>query len=379
MSAKSDRRKADSKRPKRQGTFKARCADFGVDYWRALKRRQNGMPDEKIFSLEYVRADREINPIVVAGTTYPNMEAACRSLDPIASPTTIKRWIASGMSSEQAFDRMPNPGIAAGFIYLVRHLDTGVLYVGQTVQTIERRWDYHQQQARQRGGVKNEQSLHQAIRAHGAKAFEIRPIDQGISKIDLGARERYWIKKLETMVPDGFNILEGGESGGSSKVPAVVDSIPFPGRREAAEYIAASRGISFQAAKKRLAKGRIDVPTPSRPGHSVVKTKAYKAWDHIMHGATKPGAKDYIEGMTVYEGWRNSQDFIAGVGQPPHHDMAFIRLDKSKGFFPENCVWAFKSEAASRAASSHLPSCDIDDPTREKPTDFPLQISRNYR
>ncbi|MEY8095821.1 GIY-YIG nuclease family protein [Falsihalocynthiibacter sp. S25ZX9] len=359
MGRKSGKGTADSKRPLREGTFKARCADHGVDYWCALKRRQNGMPEEKIFSLENLRAVREVNPILVAGKTYPNMEAACRILNPIASPTTIMRWIAAGMSPEEAFDRMPNPGMAAGFIYLVRHLDSGVLYVGQTVQTIDRRWEYHQQQARQEGGVKNEGSLHQAIRVHGAGAFEIRPIDQGTSKINLGARERYWIMRLRTMVPDGFNILEGGESGGSSKVPTEVDSIPFPGRREAAEYISASRQISFQAAKKRLSNGRIDVPTPSRPGQSVVKTKAYKAWDHIIHGATKPGTKDYIEGIKVYEGWRKSQAFIADVGQPPHHNMAFVRLDKSKGFFPENCVWANKSEAASRAARSHLPPGDL--------------------
>ena len=163
------------------GTFKDKCKELGVDYWRALKRRQAGMPEEKIFEKDCVRRLQEVNPITVFGVRYPNLEEATRSLKPPSSDATIARWIKRGMTPEEAFERIPNPGYADGIIYLATCLPTGKQYVGLTIQTLERRWKYHVEQANAQH-IKSDTSFHHAIRTYGVDAFKIEQIDQGTTK-----------------------------------------------------------------------------------------------------------------------------------------------------------------------------------------------------
>jgi hypothetical protein len=194
--------------------------------------------------------------------------------------------------------------------------------------------------------IKSEESLHAAIRKYGAEAFVIEVIDNGTTKKDLETKEREWIKKLNTLVPHGYNISTGGVSGGSHKKPTTIDDIRFDSVQQAAQYVAESRNISIEAAEKRIYTGRIDVKKPAKPGQSLVKTKAYKAWSRIVHSALNPNSKDYIPDLTIDESWRDFNNFFQDVGNPLEKKMAFTRLDKSKGFYPNNCAWLTKSEAS---------------------------------
>ncbi len=95
-----------------------------------------------------------------------------------------------------------------------------------------------------------------------------------------------------------------------------------------------------------LLRCNVDVKKPAKPGQSLVNTKAYKAWSRIVHGALNPNSKEYIPDLAIDENWRNFNNFFQDVGNPPKQGMAFTRLDKSKGFFPNNCAWLTKSEAS---------------------------------
>lgn len=333
-------------------TFKALCKEHGVDYWRALKRRQAGMPEAKIFEPDYVRGLKETkSTVVVRGTRYPNLLAACAVLEPVASPATIERWIAKGMSPDEAFERVPNPGYRRGIIYCVTHKDSGKRYIGLTVQSLERRWRFHLEQAAA-GCIKTERSLHAAIREFGAHAFDVIQVDQGHTKVDLEARERRWIKELGTMAPSGFNLDPGGVSGGSSAKPTRYGELTFRSAHEAALHVANVKGIGYEAAKKRISVGRIDVRKPAKPGDSLVKSKIYKTWSNIVHASTNPVSKDYIPGATVCEVWLDFHAFHADVGDAPD-GMCFTRKDKTKPFTPENCMWMTKSEA-SKLNAAHM-------------------------
>ncbi len=304
------------------------------------------MSDEKIFDAGLVRGEKETSSALVAyGISYPNIEAACRALLPTANSTTIGRWIRGGMAPEEAFERVPNPGYASGQIYLVTHIASGKQYVGLTIQTLERRWTYHLQQARA-SHIKGEDSLHAAIREYGAGAFNIVQIDTGTTKVDLEKKERFWINQKGTLLPAGYNISSGGVSGGSNRKPVTFDGQRFSSVGAAIEYISQTRRISIDAAKARVRFNRVDTKTPAKKGESLVKTQAYKAWSRIIHGALNPKSKDHISGMTVFEQWREFGAFLKDVGHPGEQGMAFTRLDKSKGFTPENCAWRTKSESS---------------------------------
>ncbi len=327
------------------GSFKEKCLEKGINYHRALKRLQAGLSDEKIFSDGYIRNKREINKIVVFDEEFPNIEEAVRVLNSPATPTTIKRWLNQGMTPEEAFERIPNPGYADGIIYLITNKINNKLYIGLTIQTIDRRWKYHQEQARA-NHIKSEESLHAAIREFGAEKFTIEQVDSGTTKKDLEKKEREWIKKMNSLVPIGYNISTGGISGGSNSKPTIIDKVKFKSVKEAAEYISKTRNISYEAAKGRIRFGRIDVKTPSKPGESHVKSKLYKTWSSIVHTRTNPKSKDYNQNILLYSKWKDFEGFKEDLREPENKDMVFKRIDQSVGFFPDNCKWMTKSDAS---------------------------------
>lgn len=337
---------------RKAGTFKQQCKGLGINYWRALKRRQAGMSMDRIFSEGCVRGSREVGRVTVHEVTYPNIEEAVRILNPPASSATIARWIEAGILAEEAFSRVPNPGYGEGIVYVVTHKEIGKRYVGITIQSLERRWEYHLIQAKA-GHIKNKQSLHAAIRKFGASKFTIEKIDTGNSKGSLEAKERRWIKKLGTMVPNGYNISTGGTSGGANSRPVELDGINFPSVKAATAYVAETREISLHAAKARILKGRVNAKKPAKPGESLVKTPAYKVWSRLLHAVVNPKSKDYIAGIEIFEAWKDFDLFLADNGQPPAKGMAFARLDKTVGFLPGNCEWMTKSKA-SKINAAHM-------------------------
>lgn len=326
-------------------SFKAECQIRGSGYWRALKRREAGMSSEQILSADLLRSERRVNPVTVNGVTYPNLEEAARILKPPASTQTVARWIKSGMTPEEAFARVPNPGYANGVIYLIEHLTTGRKYVGLTIVFVTERWRQHVEHA-MAGHIKNLDSLHAAIREHGAHEFRMTVIDTGTTKLDLERKERYWIAKLGTLAPNGFNICPGGGSGGAMGYINFLDGNRFTTKRERAAYLATKHGISFEAARGRVRSGREDVAAPSKPGHAICKTPAYKAWSRIVHCATNPNSKDFMPGVPLHPDWTQFQRFLRDVGQPIEKGQVLARLDKSKGFTPDNCRWMNKSDAS---------------------------------
>lgn len=334
-----------SSRIKYKKSFKAECEEAGIDYWRALKRREAGMPYEQIFSESYLRSERVINEITAFGISYPNLEAAVRALDPPATSTTIARWLKSGMSPEKAFTSIPSPGYANGTVYLIEHKPSGKKYVGITIVKLEERWQRHCEQAA-RGLINNPHSLHAAIRQYGHDQFHIQNIDNGTTKDGLEELERYWISKLNTLTPHGFNISAGGCSGGSCGLATTIGGITFPTRRLGAEYLAKTRRISIDAAKARIRTGRINVNSPPKLGEGLSKTPAYKSWSRLVHGLLNPNSKSYIKDINMHTPWWTFSKFLADVGQPSQAGMALSRIDKTQGFVPNNLRWMTKSDSS---------------------------------
>ena len=113
-----------------------------------------------------------------------------------------------------------------GVIYCVTNTVNLKKYIGQTVQSIEKRWRMHRQS-------KSCRLLRRAIDKHGADAFTVDVLEVCKSKDALDSAELMWILKLDTVDPaKGYNLMEGGSS-----------------RR----YSAESRALMSTSAKKRFA------------------------------------------------------------------------------------------------------------------------------
>ena len=114
-----------------------------------------------------------------------------------------------GWSLEQALEQEDPPEQAYagyGVIYLVRNVIDGRCYVGQTMQRLKRRWKGHLKAARDGAST----PLAAAMGQHGVENFVVERLGIASNRADLNRLEGKWIKKLGTLVPNGYNATDGG-------------------------------------------------------------------------------------------------------------------------------------------------------------------------
>ena len=97
-----------------------------------------------------------------------------------------------------------------GIVYHLFCLATGKAYIGQTWQTLDKRWQDH----RYRG---DSPKLRHAIQKHGPESFIRSVLTQGLTtQEDMNAAESYWIKHFDS-IKNGYNVKEGGNNGRHSE------------------------------------------------------------------------------------------------------------------------------------------------------------------
>jgi group I intron endonuclease len=93
-----------------------------------------------------------------------------------------------------------------GYIYSIKNSKDGKIYIGQTIQDLEERWRQH------RSKNSNCRYLRLAINKYGINNFVFKLICICFDD-DLDKYELYYIKKYNSIVPNGYNLREGGNSG----------------------------------------------------------------------------------------------------------------------------------------------------------------------
>jgi group I intron endonuclease len=93
-------------------------------------------------------------------------------------------------------------------IYKATNKINSKIYVGQTTKKIEERMKSHLKKCKT--------IFSKAINKHGFENFIFEIIDNATNKDELDEKEIYWIKELNSLTPNGYNISSGGQ--GKSKV-----------------------------------------------------------------------------------------------------------------------------------------------------------------
>jgi len=102
-------------------------------------------------------------------------------------------------------------------IYKITNRINGKAYIGYDTGPLEesRRWKRHKKEVRNK---KNTTIFYNAFRSYGVENFEYEVIDNSAKSLEeLRALETYYIKKLNTMYPNGYNMNEGGLGGDNFK------------------------------------------------------------------------------------------------------------------------------------------------------------------
>jgi len=90
-------------------------------------------------------------------------------------------------------------------IYKIINKIYGKTYVGQTRNSLEERLYSHLKSTRYGSKL----PIHCTIRKYGKENFLIETIEKR-DNFELNEKEKYWIKKLNTLCPEGYNIRNGG-------------------------------------------------------------------------------------------------------------------------------------------------------------------------
>jgi group I intron endonuclease len=93
-----------------------------------------------------------------------------------------------------------------GYIYKIINKVNGMIYVGQTIQFLEERWKQHRKIS------SNCFYLKSAFKKYGIEQFEFKMIcicfDEELDKFEI-----QYMKSFNSMVPNGYNLRNGGNSG----------------------------------------------------------------------------------------------------------------------------------------------------------------------
>lgn len=159
-------------------------------------------------------------------------------------------------------------------IYWIINKINGKKYIGQTIHSLEKRWQGHCWECNKKlhGMI-----ISKAISKYGKDSFEIELLQECSSMDELNKMEQKWIKKVRTLAPHGYNLKEGGENGRLSDETKMKISKSNTGRKASPETI---KKLSLshlghkhtEETKKKLSnffKGK-----PQNPEHVIKRIKA---------------------------------------------------------------------------------------------------------
>lgn len=93
------------------------------------------------------------------------------------------------------------------YIYKITNLINGKIYIGKTLDTIEKRWKDHKSDSVRPRCEKR--PLYSAMNKYGIENFIIEEVEE-CSEKELSEREKYWIEFYHSF-HDGYNATTGGD------------------------------------------------------------------------------------------------------------------------------------------------------------------------
>ncbi len=136
-------------------------------------------------------------------------------------------------------------------IYKATNIINEKCYIGQTVKTLNARISGHKNSAQK---IRDCSYFHNAIKKYGIENFKWEIIDVCNDRKELNEKESFYIKKYNTIHPNGYNLTWGGESGIPSAETRKKLSLSRIGMKFTEEH---KRNLSL--AKKGKIPGNIDI------------------------------------------------------------------------------------------------------------------------
>ena len=170
--------------------------------------------------------------LIVEGKKFPSILVAAKHYN--IGHNSIRDRLNKGWSIEQAFElkkrKDHHPG-KIGIIYLVTNKINGMIYIGASLGSLAKRWNDHVDTKVLRKG-----SLQEAIHKFGKKNFNKKIIKRCKFLPELSKFERHYIKKYNSIKPNGYNLSSGGFGMGNLGRKITIQNKKFNTLRDAARY-----------------------------------------------------------------------------------------------------------------------------------------------
>lgn len=134
-------------------------------------------------------------------------------------------------------------------IYTITNKVNSKVYVGQTTRLAGERW-YKHAWLSEKGSA-----ISAAIKKYGIEAFEFAVIDNAETVNQLNHKEHFWVYRLNSLSPTGYNLLHGGKN----RIPS-------------------------EETRRKMSEVRLGIP--SKPEHVAKRAEALRA-----HWAANPRSK----------------------------------------------------------------------------------------
>lgn len=99
-------------------------------------------------------------------------------------------------------------------IYCIENTENGMKYIGKTKLNISKRFKQHIYNSNSKSY--NMTYLYRSFKSYGLDKFIIFLVEDNITNDEINQKEKYWIDKLNTFVPNGYNLTIGGDGGDTS-------------------------------------------------------------------------------------------------------------------------------------------------------------------
>jgi len=113
-------------------------------------------------------------------------------------------------------------------IYKITNSINSKVYIGQTIETLEKRWRRHTWNSTIK---RNAMAITNAIIKYGKENFIIEQIDTAISIEELNEKEVLYIKEYNSISPNGYNLKDGGNNRKLSEETKLKISISNKGKK----------------------------------------------------------------------------------------------------------------------------------------------------
>ena len=143
--------------------------------------------------------------------TFPSLSSFLKLVGKYENYGTINRRVRVGWDIDEAILR-EIVDTSFGRIYLIETTKSPLKYVGQTIKTIEERFDEHKQDYNRPKRKNSSRLLYKAFEQFGVESFFIRLLEDNIENKQLAEKENYWINYYGTMYPNGLNMIKGNPS-----------------------------------------------------------------------------------------------------------------------------------------------------------------------